>query len=630
MAKDSDYDIKYLRNKVFLAARDGQADKIVTLLLDQDREIVVNDVLNHQTHEKGQTTTPLIIAARNGNEEVVHVLLNIFCVDVEQTGTVVFDKEIIKGVTALWCAASAGYLCIVKLLLQSGAHVNHATETNSIPLRPACYDGRLDIVKYLVDNGADIDVPNKDKFTCLMTACYQEHFDVVEYLIQKSANLDCKDKWGATALHHAAESGNLEIVKLLLKNGAKITLNDDKLSPLTAAAVHAEVTVVEYLISQPECDRKDKIDALELLGTSYAGIPYYEIEKSYAYLIKAMKERYKDKNDIIEKVIKSPVAAYDYWVERKTLRKLEAIKPDPNALLMECLTIRERLLVHDHPMVPDAIIYAGARFANEKRYDKCIKLWHHALNLTQKTENVMCFPEMFAEMLDDNETVDFKTVVEIFEIIANGIKYDVKATPGDEKDAESSRDGCEKQIIACVYLVGIMLKVGKTEKDTEDIHRAVYKLIKQNPTLSNGYTPLHMCCDRDTYIDYEHTLQDIVRFPNVLLCKTFITCGAKVDTQDKKNNSPLHLIVSSSYKGTDFEALFEIVTCLCENGAHVDICNLQHKIAMDIADANALKDLLRSYSKISLTCIAARAVKKHKLKYRESIPFSIQSFVDLH
>ena len=81
----------------------------MTLLLDLDKDTVANDVLNHHTNEKGQTTTPLIIAARNGNEEAVHVLLNISCVDVEQTETVTFDKETIKGVTALWCAASAGY-----------------------------------------------------------------------------------------------------------------------------------------------------------------------------------------------------------------------------------------------------------------------------------------------------------------------------------------------------------------------------------------------------------------------------------------------------------------------------------------------------------------------------------------
>ena len=628
----TEYDIKSLRNKVFQAARDGQADKIVKLLLDQDNETVVKDVLNHHTNENGQNTTPLIIAARNGNEETVHVLLNIFCADVEQTGTVIFEKETIKGVTALWCAASAGYLDIVKMLIQSGAQINHATESNSIPLRPACFDGRLDIVEYLVDNGADIDMPNKDKFTCLMTACYQKHTDVIDYLVQKGTDLNCTDKWGSTALHHAAESGDVEIVKLLLRNGAKSKLNDDKLSPLTAAAVQAEADVVEYLILLPDCNRRDKIDALELLASSYAGIPYYEIEKSYNYLIRAMKERYKDKSDIIEKVIQHPAAAYDHWVERKTVHKLEAIKSDPNAILMECLTIRERLLVHTHPMVSDAIIYTGARFANEKKYDKCIKLWRHALELTQNTctENVVCFPEMFAEMLDDDEEVNFKTAVEVFELIVNEVKSDMTLAVDPAKDTDLTRNSTEMKITACLYLVGIMLKIRKTEDELEEIHKAVYKFVKLNPTLSNGYTPLHMCCDRDTYIDYDHTLQDMVKFPNALLCKTFLTCGAKVDTLDKDNSSPLHLIIASSYKGTDFATLHEIVKCLCDNGAHADMYDIDNKVAMNNDDIDSLKNLLRSYSKISLSCIAARAIKGHKLKYRSSIPASLQNFIDLH
>ena len=193
-------------------------------------------------------------------------------------------------------------------------------------------------------------------------------------------------------------------------------------------------------------------------------------------------------------------------------------------------------------MIPDAIIYAGGRFANERKYDECTKLWHHALKLTQKTENIMCFPEMFAEMLDGNETVDFKTVVEIFELIAKEIKCVVKLTLGEEKVVDSSRNNCEKKIIACVYLVCIMFMIRKTEKETEDIHRGVYKFIKQNPTLSNGYTPLHtcMCCDRDTYIDYEHTLQDKLDFPT--------SCYAKhvAPTLIPKIRGIIHLFIWSS------------------------------------------------------------------------------------
>jgi len=67
---------------------------------------------------------------------------------------VIFDGETIEGAPPLWCAAAAGHLNIVKLLVKEGAVVNSTTKTNSTPLRAACFDGHYEIVKYLVEHGA--------------------------------------------------------------------------------------------------------------------------------------------------------------------------------------------------------------------------------------------------------------------------------------------------------------------------------------------------------------------------------------------------------------------------------------------------------------------------------------------
>lgn len=65
-----------------------------------------------------------------------------------------FDGETIEGAPPLWCAAAAGHLDVVKLLIAHGASVNSTTRTNSTPLRAACFDGHLEIVKYLILHGA--------------------------------------------------------------------------------------------------------------------------------------------------------------------------------------------------------------------------------------------------------------------------------------------------------------------------------------------------------------------------------------------------------------------------------------------------------------------------------------------
>jgi ankyrin repeat protein len=67
---------------------------------------------------------------------------------------VVFDGETIEGAPPLWCAAAAGHLPVVRLLVRHGAKVNSTTKTNSTPLRAACFDGHFDIVKFLVEHRA--------------------------------------------------------------------------------------------------------------------------------------------------------------------------------------------------------------------------------------------------------------------------------------------------------------------------------------------------------------------------------------------------------------------------------------------------------------------------------------------
>ena len=66
----------------------------------------------------------------------------------------IFDGETIEGAPPLWCAAGAGHLSVVELLVKSGASVNSRTKTNSTPLRAACFDGHYEVAKYLVECGA--------------------------------------------------------------------------------------------------------------------------------------------------------------------------------------------------------------------------------------------------------------------------------------------------------------------------------------------------------------------------------------------------------------------------------------------------------------------------------------------
>lgn len=171
--------ISQFLTRVYYAAKDGMAIILYNLLSSQDPNMV-NIIINQKVLEDdGQYCTPLIVAARYGRIKVVKILLDKFKPDLEQEGSVKFDGYIIERATALWCAAGAGHLTIVKILVKAGANVNHPTKSLSTPLRAACFDGRLDIVKYLIEHNADINILNQFNNTCLMIASYKGHLDIV-------------------------------------------------------------------------------------------------------------------------------------------------------------------------------------------------------------------------------------------------------------------------------------------------------------------------------------------------------------------------------------------------------------------------------------------------------------------
>lgn len=80
--------------------------------------------------------------------------------------------------------------------------------------------------------------------------------------------------------------------------------------------------------------------------------------------------RYSDPDNPIKKKLITPIPAYENWVESQTLAELEAIQANNNSLHMESLTIRERILGDLNPELPHPIIYRGAVFADNARFDR--------------------------------------------------------------------------------------------------------------------------------------------------------------------------------------------------------------------------------------------------------------------
>jgi ankyrin repeat protein len=181
-------------------------------------------------------------------------------------------QDPITSHTALYCAARAGNVEAVKLLIGRGAESDRSQRTKSTALHAASYFGHPDVVRFLLESGADYRIVNKDdstaekeaynddvkqvfvdlkrnpyvraaadelewfhenpltehidteyfaqRQTLLHCASKKGYFNMVCFLVEKlSANVDLVDINGNSPLHLAVYGGHLDIVEYLLNRG---------------------------------------------------------------------------------------------------------------------------------------------------------------------------------------------------------------------------------------------------------------------------------------------------------------------------------------------------------------------------------------------------------------------------
>ena len=462
--------MKYMHScigrKIYESARDGM-DVTLYELLHNLSLAEANHYINETLTDGQIKCTPLIIAAKNGHQNIVNMLLMKFSPDLEIEGSAQFDGYLIEGATALWCAAGGGHLNVVRTLVERKANVNHATKTNSTPLRAACFDGRLDIVKYLVEHNADIHLSNKYNNTCLMIASYKGHLEVVEYLLTLGSDPNIKALCGATALHFAAENGHLSIIKALLAQNAIISKNTIGMTPLMAAASTSRAHIVEYFISTDLCSEIEKIEALELLGSSYANDKdTYDLEKAFYYMEWAMRSRHRNSDKPLVKKLLPPIPAYDHRVECQTLEQLYAIQSNSSALHMEALIIRERILGQHNPEVPHPIIFRGAVYADSARFDRCLELWLHAMRLrimnsVSIKKDLLRFAQVFSQIINIGHQLLFAALTEVMETAIKELKRNKQSLDQclEKASKEAIQEEMDDNLHTVLYLIVIVTKV---------------------------------------------------------------------------------------------------------------------------------------------------------------------------
>jgi ankyrin repeat protein len=167
----------------------------------------------------GDTLTALMVAAQNGNEEIVKLLLEQGAkINVKAAHISGVEAHVLSGITALSLAAFSGNLSIVKMLVEHGADI-HAL--NSRGASVLAYATTNEVVQYFLDRGLDINAHDKDGYTLLIKSAEGFNRPSIAFLLEHGADPNAQTTDGTTALKLASRSHHPADVELLKKAGAK-------------------------------------------------------------------------------------------------------------------------------------------------------------------------------------------------------------------------------------------------------------------------------------------------------------------------------------------------------------------------------------------------------------------------
>jgi len=351
-----------------------------------------------------------------GNLNCVKVLLS-FKADIESR---YYPESFHEGYTPLLMAAARGHVDVVRCLLENGADVNARANRDFTPLMMAITNNRVNVAIFLIEHGADVNIQGKDgktalhyavfrdsrlcqKFPCVCGVCFIENgadvnvraamndsrshtpLMLVTILVEHGANIDLQDKQGDTALHCAVCSNSLEVAHALLSHGASQLFSNQGLTPLLLASYECKNTMVEDLLTRPEFTKEQKIDAMELLGASLATkeLRDADVAKAFEYMKRGMEERFQDPcHPLLKKAVERVQSHYDPK-ESQTLEELARMEGDFDAIVLESLYIKERILGSGNYQFLYLIRSLATHYERSRNFDICLRFRRHAREVNQ-------------------------------------------------------------------------------------------------------------------------------------------------------------------------------------------------------------------------------------------------------
>ena len=613
--------------------------------------------------------TPLMLACQSHNMDAINFLLN--------KGADV-NLQDHAGYTALHHAVERKNFDALSCLVHNRADINLFTSSKRTPLMLACRSHNMNAINFLLNKGADVNLQDgdgksalhfassdicywliqhladvnmcdNDNCTPLMQASWNRDVKKVAMLIENEAKVDLQDVDGNTALHcavlnsHDSHEYTPDICCALLTAKASIHLCNSKgWTPLLLASENCIKSVVEILIKHPEVTKEQRANALELLGASLClkSRTFAYIEEGFSYIKLGMKERFADTSHPLLKQQVEPAEAYQNRRECQTLEELAEIEGDMDAIIMESLVIRERIIGANNVELLKPIECVAKHFYSKdpghfKRLS--IPLYRYATKIAQGCiqecfdSAVSCLWHLTVVLYECKQYSDKELLLELLELTVFLYEnmpdyYRIFCLHRSVYLHDDEEVSLFDSVEVVIHMITKNLQNGEEDETYSNALVLLRKLLCYNPRCTNdddNGTLLHL----GTY-STEEIITDIV--PSADTVKLLLNAGFNVNATDCDGDTPLHRAAGLEPGDDLIHQVPEIMNALFYGGAHHDFVNNDGKTPMDMAETDEARMILSERRKLELKCISARAVKKFGIPYLGVVPKILERYVSMH